>query len=217
MSTLLSRIQGWPQVESAGAIFGLPLTNFRHTITMSTLDGRKLDDQEQDQRTLQVRLVSPDYFRAMGIPIRRGRVFGAADQLGAPYVVVVNEAAALSVWPDTDPLGHHFTMGTRMGQEAAPLGGTVIGVVADVHDSGPASTVRPTLYAAHGQFPVSFVSVAVKARGEPAPLVEPLRQLVTQLDPGLPMFRVRTMEQLATDAVAQPRLYLMLLGMFAAA
>ena len=59
--------------------------------------------------------------------------------------------------------------------------------------------------------------MAVKARGEPGTLVEPLRQLLAQLDPALPMFRVRTMEQLASDAVAQPRLYLMLLGLFAAA
>jgi putative ABC transport system permease protein len=153
----------------------------------------------------------------MGISIRRGRPFGAADRLGAPSVVIINEAAARRLWPESDPLGHHFTMGTRLGQEGEPLGGTVVGVVADIHDFGPASTVRPTMYAAHGQFPVDFVSVAVKTRGEPGELVQPLSQLVSQLDPGLPIFRVRTMERLAAEAVAQPRLYLMLLSVFAAA
>ena len=77
--------------------------------------------------------------------------------------------------------------------------------------------MRPTVYASHGQFPTSFMSVAVKARGEPTALVEPLRQLIAQLDGGLPMFRVRSMEQLSSDAVAQPRLYLVLLTVFAAA
>ncbi len=217
VDTLVSRIKEWPQVETAGAIFGLPLSNFRFMITMTTIDGRKLSDAEQDQHTLGVRVITPDYFRAMGIPIRVGRPFGAADRLGAPTVVIINEAAARQLWPDSDPLGHHFTMGTRLGQEGEALGGTVVGVVADVRDFGPASTVRPTVYAAHAQFPTEFLSVAVKARGEPGALVEPLRQLMAQLDPALPMFRVRTMEQLASDAVAQPRLYLMLLGLFAAA
>jgi predicted permease len=217
VDTLISRIEGWPQVERAGAIFGLPLSNFRYSITVTTIDGRKLSDAEQDQHTLGVRVITPDYFRAMSIPIRLGRAFGAADRLGAPTVAIINEAAARQLWPDSDPLGRHFTMGTRLGQEGEALGGTVVGVVADVHDYGPASTTRPTVYASHAQFPTEFMSVAVKARGEPAALVEPLRQLMAQLDPALPMFRVRTMEQLATDAIAQPRLYLVLLGLFAAA
>ena len=61
--------------NAAGAIFGLPLTNFRYTISMSTLDGRALDNDEQTQRSLQVRVVTPDYFRSLGIPIVRGRAF----------------------------------------------------------------------------------------------------------------------------------------------
>ena len=62
-----------PGVASAGAIFGLPLTDFGYTISMSTLDGRRLADEEQDARSLQVRVMTPDYFRSMGIPVVRGR------------------------------------------------------------------------------------------------------------------------------------------------
>lgn len=217
VDTLLSRIDAWPHVEAAGAVFGLPLTNFGYVISMSTLDGRRLDDQEQDERSLQVRVATPGYFRAMGIPVRRGRLFDGSDRRGAPAVVIVNETAAGRLWPGDDALGHAFTLGTRLGQGGPPVGGSVVGVVGDVRDGGPASTVRPTVYVPHGQFPTSFLTVTVKAAGEPGGLVEPLGQLLADLDPALPMFRVRTMEQLAADAVARPRLFLTLLGVFAAA
>jgi predicted permease len=217
VETLLARLAARPQVEAAGAIFGLPLTNFGYVISMSTLDGRRLDDEEQNRRSLQVRVVTPDYFRAMGIPVRLGRVFSDIDRPGAPAVVVVNQTAADRLWPGESPLGHEFTLGTRLGQGGAPVGGTVIGVVGDVHDGGPAAAVRPTMYVAHGHFPTSFLSMAVKSRTEAAALVEPLRETLAELDPALPMFRVRSMSQLADNAVARPRLLLTLLGVFAAA
>lgn len=129
--------------------------------------------------------------------------------------MVVNETAAGRLWSGDDALGHAFTLGTRLGQGGLPVGGSVVGVVGDVRDGGPAATVRPTVYAAHGQFPTSFLTVTVKATGEPGVLVEPLRQLLGEMDPALPMFRVRTMDQLSADAVARPRLFLTLLGVFA--
>ena len=215
---LMSRLAGLPQTESAGVIFGLPLTNFAYTISMSTIDGRKIDnDEEQTQKSLQVRIVTPDYFKAMGIPIRRGRGIQDSDRLGGEYSVVINETAAARLWPDQDPLGHQFTLGTRMGQGGASAGGTVVGVAGDVHDFGPVPKVRPTVYMSHAQFPVSFFSVVIKTRGEPSTAIEPARAIVAAMDPDLPMFQVRTMERLAGASVAQPRLYLLLLAMFAAA
>ena len=216
--TLMSRLAALPQTESAGAVFGLPLTNFAYTISMSTIDGRKIDnDEEQTQKSLQVRIVTPDYFKTMGIPIRRGRAIQDSDRLGGEYSVVINETAASRLWPDQDPLGHQFTLGTRMGQGGASAGGTVVGVAADVHDFGPVPKVRPTVYLSHAQFPINFFSVVIKTRGEPSAAIEPARAIVAAMDPDLPVFQVRTMEQLAGQAVAQPRLYLLLLAMFAAA
>lgn len=219
VQTFLARVAAHPDVESAGAIFGLPLTNFRYGITMSTLDGRKLDDDEQTERALQVRVVTPDYFRAMGIPVRRGRPIDESDGQGSMPVVVVNEAAAGRLWPGEEPLGHEFTLGTGMGQGAQRAGGRVMGVVGDVRDFGPAAPVRPTVYLSHRQFPVSFLTFAIKTRGEPQALIGPLRQMLADLDPDLPMYSIRTMDQRAHDGVAQPRLMLMLtlIGLFAAA
>jgi predicted permease len=215
VSGLLERIAARPDVESAGAVFGLPLTNFRYGISTSTIDGVRLSDEEQDRLTLQVRIVTPDYFRALGITVARGRGITAGDRMGAELVAVLNETAAARLFPSTEAVGHHLTLGTRMGQGGPPAGGTIVGIVRDVREHGPAAPVRPTIYLAHQQFPVDFVSMVIRARGEPATLVEPMRALMAETDPDLPMFRVRTMDQIAGIAVAQPRLYTVLIGCFA--
>jgi predicted permease len=217
VDTFLARVATHPGMESAGAIFGLPLSNFRYAITMNTLDGRVLNDDEQTERLMQVRVVTPDYFATMGIPLRRGRALSRSDGQGSPPVVVVNESAASRLWPGEDPLGHEFTLGTRLGQGGSPAGGMVVGVAGDVRDHGPSAAVRPTVYLSHAQFPVSFVTFVIKSRGEPQALIPPLRQALAELDPDLPMFSVRTMEQRVSDGVAQPRLVLTLIGLFAAA
>jgi putative ABC transport system permease protein len=214
VDTLLGEIARQPGTRAVGAIFGLPLTNFRYSISTSTLDGRRLDNDEQMRKSVQVRVVSPGYFRALGIPIMQGRSLSNADRLGAALAVVVNETAARQLWPGATPLGHELTLGTRMGQGGANAGGTVVGVAKDVHDFGPAAQVRPTVFLAHGQFPVEFVTVV--ARGVNGPVtVEALRTIVARLDPDLPIYRVRTMAQIASNAVAQPRVYLLLLSLFA--
>jgi predicted permease len=215
VETLTSRIASNPSVESAGAVFGLPLSGFSYGISTSTIDGRRLTDDEQDALTLQIRVVTPDYFKTLAIPVTRGRGFTAADRLGMPSVAVLNQAAAARIWKDGEPLGHELRIGTRFGLGGEQAGGTVVGVVGDVRDFGPAAPVRPTLYLAHAQWPVQFVSVVARARGEPASLVEPMRSVLQQIDPDVPMFRVRSMPQIVANAVAQPRLYMVLIVCFA--
>ncbi len=122
--------------------------------------------------TLQVRLVTPDYFRTMGIPVVRGRGFTPADRMGSQPVAMLNETAAARVWPDQDAIGHHLEIGTRFGMGGNRAGGTVIGIAGDVRDSGPASPVAPTLYLSHGQWPDGSVTIVARARnGEPSSLV----------------------------------------------
>lgn len=216
VESLLARIAARPDVAAAGAVFGLPLTNFRYGISTSTLDGVVLSDEEQDRLVLQVRVVTPDYFRAMRIPVLRGRGVTDGDRGNAPLVVLLNEVAASRLWPGEDALGHRLEIGTRLSQGGPRAGGVVVGIVGDVRDHGPSARLAPTVYFAHAQFPMDFMTVTVRARGEPSPLTEPLRVLLRDLDPDVPMFRVRTMAQIAANAVAQPRLYLVLIGCFAA-
>ena len=213
--TLISRIAMHPDVESVGGATGLPLSNFRYGISTSSIDGRRLSDDEQDALTLQIRIVTPDYFRTLGIPISRGRAFSSSDRMGAASVAIVNEAAARRLWKDADPLGHELRMGTRFGLGGDPAGGVIVGVAGGVRESGPAAPVAPTLYLAHAQWPLDYLSVVVKARGEPAAIIEPARGILRELDPDVPMFAVRSMTQIASNAVAQPRLYMVLIGCFA--
>jgi putative ABC transport system permease protein len=215
VETLISRIEQLPDVVSAGAVFGLPFQNFRYGISVSTIDGRRLSDDEQDRLTTQVRAVTPGYFSTVGMTIVRGRGINAADRLGSEPVVVLSETAAKRLWPNDDPIGRHFTIGSRMGQGGANAGGTVVGIVGDIHDLQPGLPVRPSLYLAHAQFPVDGVSLVARSRNDPTVLIEPMRALLAALDPNVPMFRVRTMEQLGADVVSQPRLYATLLGGFA--
>lgn len=216
IETLTSRIASHPAAESAGAVFGLPLSGMSYGISTSTIDGRRLSDDEQDALTLQIRVVTPDYFKTMSIPVSRGRGFTPADRMGAASVAVLNEAAARRIWPDGDPLGHEMRIGTRFGLGGEPAGGVIVGVVGDVHDHGPAVPVRPTLYLSHAQWPVDSMTIVAKARGEPSALVEPMRSALQNLDPDVPMFAVRSMPQLVSNAVAQPRLYMVLIVCFAA-
>ena len=206
-----------PDVASAGAVFGLPLSDFSYGISLYSLDGRVLPDEEQDRHILQVRVVTPDYFRTMRIPVRRGRAFTRGDRAGAPPVAVLSESAAAQVWPGGDALGHRLTIGTTLGQGGERVGGEVIGVAGDVHHFGPGTQVKPTIYVAHAQFPISFVTVAARARRDPSALVGPARDLLAARDADVPMFRIRSVPEFQASAVAQPRVYAVLLALFAGA
>lgn len=215
IDALVKRIAARPDVESAGAVFGLPLTNFRYGISTSTRDGVTLSDDEQDRLTLQIRLITPDYFKTMQIPVTRGRAFADGDQMGSQPVAILNQTAANRLWPDQNPLGHQLEIGSRFGLGGARAGGSIVGVVGDVRDGGPSARPPATLYLAYGQWPDDFMTIVAKARGEPSSLVEPMRAALRDLDPDLPMFAVRSMEQISANAIAQPRLYLVLIACFA--
>ena len=213
--TLMARIATHPSVESVGGNTGLPLTRFAFGISTSSVDGRTLSDDEQDALTLQIRLVTPDYFKTMGIAIPRGRPFLSTDRTGTGPVVILNETAAKRVWKEVDPLGHELRIGTRLGLGGERAGGAVVGIAADVREFGPAAPAPPTLYLAYAQWPISYLTLVAKSRGDAASLIEPMRTVLRDLDSDVPMYAVRSMDQLVSNAIAQPRLYLVLIASFA--
>jgi predicted permease len=213
---LLEDIRRLPGVERAGAAFGLPLTGFGYRISLYEKDGVRVPDTPQEMVLLNVRVVTPDYFAAIGLPLRHGRSIEAGDGPTSPAVALVNESAAHALWPGSDAIGRSLTVGTHLGQEDRRVGGTVVGVVADSLERGPMAPARPTIYVAHAQFPDGFVAVAIRTSGA-GPEVPVLRATLAAIDPDVPMFRVRTMAQLASSAVAQPRLLMLLMSMFGAA
>jgi predicted permease len=218
VNQLIVRAAALPQVESAAAVYGLPLTDFSHTITLASLDGRALTrDPDRPRPSVQIRIVTPDYFKAMGIPLRSGRAIDSSDRHGGAPSVVINETAAAEIWPGQDPLGHEFSLGTPLGLDGPRAGGTVVGVVGDVRDFGPVPKMLPTVYLSYNQFPMPYLTLVLKTRGEPSTVIDPARAMLRDLDPDLPMFEVRSLNQLAGNVVAQPRLYLLVLALFAGA
>ena len=216
VASALQELRGLPGVESAGAAFGLPLSGFRYSISLYELDGRRFESAEDDV-SVQVRVVTPDYFDTLRLPVVRGRDLDESDRPGSAPVVWVNQAAARLLWPEGEPLGRHLTLSTGFGLERGRAGGEVAGVVRDVRHFGPAAEPQPEVYLAHAQWPVDFVTVALRSRREPLALLEPARQTLRRLDPEVPLARARSMEQLVALAVARPRFYLTLLAAFAAA
>jgi len=151
------------------------------------------------------RMVSAGFFKAMGIPLLRGRTFSDEDREGGAPVVILSADMAHRFWPNEDAVGHYLNVNGPM---------RIVGVVGDVRNVNKAIDPSPTMYLSTTQFLWPAMTFVVRTRGsEPiAPLV---RRVVSKLDPELAVFNVRTMETLIQTNTAQPRLAAWLVGAFA--
>lgn len=213
---LLTRAERHPGVSAAGAVNVLPFSGMNYMISVEELDGGPAYDQPGEEQYVYLRVATPEYFRALGVPLRAGRSLGEADRHGAPPAVVVNETAARLLWPGGSPLGHTVEVGTSFGVGRGRAGGEVVGVVGDVRHASLASEPLPEMYVAHAQFPVDWLTLVLRTDRDPALLVEEMRRLVAEADPNLPIFQVRSMEERLAESMADHRLYTFLLGLFAA-
>lgn len=167
-----------------------------------------------------VRPVSADYFSALGIPLRAGRMFTTAeDRYGPPPVVVVSEAFAKKYFPAGDAIGKHITLGidhdTAAAGKSVTAGGEIVGVVADVKQRELKETPDPAVYLPHGTYPESNMAFVIRSNAELSVLTSAIRQRLQQIDPDIPLYGVETMSDAIAGSVAQPRFYTSLLGAFA--
>jgi len=155
------------------------------------------------------RWVTPGYFAAMGIPIQQGRVFTSRDTADQPSVVVINETLAKQFFGARDPVGHRLKV----------LGAwrTIVGVVSDVKSASLESDVRPQVYRPHAQDPWPPMTVVVHTEGNPLALASVVRSEVKALDSELPAAKMRTMEQVLSNATGSRRFNTALLAFFAIA
>ena len=217
VETLLARAATVPNVESAGAVFGLPLSSFQFGISTSTRDGVTLSDDEQDALTLQVRLVTPDYFRTMGIPIVKGRGFTAGDRIGAQ--------AGRDAEPDrcgARVAGSGCARASPADRHTVRHGRRARRRHRDRHRrrrarlrSGSAGRRRRCICRTRSGRTAASASSRRRATAIRPRSCSRLRALLQELDADVPMSAVRSMEQLSSAAVAQPRLYLVLIASFA--
>lgn len=165
------------------------------------------------------RAVTPDYLTAIGVPLTRGRLLDARDQAGAPAVVVINESMARQYFDGLDPLGQRMQIGTEPDPNFGMM--EVVGVVADVKQSFEAGS-KSEFFVPYSQFPDPiltgmYLNVALVARtkSDPTAIVPSVRAALREIDPNQPLVNVRTMETAMAGTVAQPRLQMALLVVFA--
>jgi putative ABC transport system permease protein len=204
---LTDSLERLPRVRAAGAISYLPLGGGEN-MGGFFIEGEPPVKPGSEPRA-ERRWVTPGYFAAMGIPIRRGRVFTPRDTADQPRVVVVNETVARQFFGSGDPLGRRLRVGGAWRN--------IVGVVADVKSSSLESTVRPQVYVPHAQWPWAGMTVVVNADGDASALVPGTRSQLKAIDAQVPPANMRTMEQVVSRASSSRRFNMALLLFFAVA
>ena len=207
-----------PTVASAGASTAVPLTPGGNGNGLLA-DGKPPEPRNFVQSRLGI--VTLDYFRTLRMPLRRGRLFTRDDRKGATRVAILNESAARALFPGENPLGKRF--GCCDGTPGSPGWRTVVGVVGDMRSRGPAQEAGPEFFLPIAQAPDvawtwiqrTMTLVARSSTGDSATLTGVARDAVRRVDPTLPLYQVRSMEQRLTASIAQARfntLLMLLLG-----
>jgi putative ABC transport system permease protein len=164
---------------------------------------------------MEVRIVTADYFKTMGIPVVQGRPFEPTDTASSGQVVVLNESAVRRFFPGQDPLGQRITVGMGRPPERPKAGGEVVGIVGDVKDRGLAEENPPEIYLPNTQIPVYSMDVVLRTAVSPLTLARAAEAAVHEIDPELPVARMQTLQQVVARSLSEPRFYMLLLAVFA--
>jgi putative ABC transport system permease protein len=202
---VLERARAVPGVEAVGATNMLPLSGNDRTASFDIEGQPSTPDNQPDAGT---RVVSPDYFRALGVPTLRGRVFTDRDADGQPLVLVVNDAFARRFMPGQDPTGRGIIIGDDTWR--------IVGVVGDVRHEGVDVPAEPEFYAPYLQSPERGMTLVLRTNASnPAAVTTGLREVVRSVDKDLYLPEARTMNQLLSDSLARRRFNTVLVGVFA--
>jgi putative ABC transport system permease protein len=157
------------------------------------------------------RSVTPGYFAATGVPLKKGRLIAETDGEPAPRVVVITETMARRIWPGVDPLGQQVTVG------GSPAPWTVVGIVGDIRDQLLQEEPEPMMYLSFQQVPWSSMWVLVRGPGDPMALAPVVRREIRAIDPLLPVANEQPLSRLVSQIAAQPRFTALIFGLFASA
>lgn len=191
---VLHALREMPGVEAAGTVTGLPLTP-EGLVQQPINPVQDHESQEGEFISRKIRAASPGYFEAMGIPLLAGRDFEDADHLESAPVTIVSQRMADEFWPGRDPLGLTIMDSIR-----------VVGVVGDVKDvrvtdEEPPIAYFPLLSAAWGANLSAQMYYVVRTNGDPAELVPAVRDELRRIAPGVPMYKVSTMDRVVADSI----------------
>ncbi len=202
---VLARIAALPGVRAVGAGLNHPL-KAGWTTRMTVDDRPTRPGEELDE--VRLRPVTPDYFRAAGVPLLAGRFLEPGDGQEAPAVVLINQALARRYFPDENPVGRALSFWGRSRR--------IVGVVQDVKFDGLGRDTAPAMYPPLAQIPMSEFSLVVRTAGDPLSLAPALTAAIWSVDRDLAVFNLRSLEQVLASSLARPRSNMLLLAIFAA-
>ena len=210
---LLERMRALPGVHSAAVASSLPPNDLEWRDNYMVEGQTPLPDAQLPSAAMLI--VSPDYFRSLGIPLLQGRNFTEADIRDGAPVTIISETLARRSFPNQNPIGKRFKVG-GVDRPTNPWS-EIIGVVADVKYEGLAAAPIPAFYESANQRSYRGMYLVLNFSGDTAALTNAVRREVRALDPQLPVANIRTVERLMAQSVAQPRFRTMLIGSFSGA
>lgn len=206
---LLARVEHLPGVISVGGATELPMG------TGSTTGGFEIEGRPpfkaDESPNIEKSVVTPNYFRTMGIAVMRGRGFGSQDTETAPKAVVINEELARLYWPNQDPLGKRIDL--EWGKEGDWQ--QIVGVIANLRYGALDKAVVPAAYVASTQYPVSGLEIAVQSSIPPEELVAEIRDQVKHMDSMLPVANIITLRDIVGESMSSRRSSTALVSLFA--
>jgi putative ABC transport system permease protein len=206
---VLEKVSTVPGVLDAGMINTLPLD--KGPTTRFRVEGRPVTTPDKWPST-NYRVVSPNYFRAMSIPLVQGRAFTDRDAENAPQTIIVNQELAESVFPGENAVGKRITFGRADNQQPAWL--EIVGVAANVRSTELREEAASELYFSSLQNPFPNMSLVIRSSVEPESLGASVRQIVNEVNKTVPVSNVQTMDHVVSQSITQPRFNLFLLGLF---
>jgi predicted permease len=214
---LMPQLAAIPGVQSAAAVNGAP-TVVRSNGGYMIEGGATFEQMRTRSPQALFTVVTPDYFRTIGVAVTRGRDFGGGDIEGAPLVAVVNEAFVRAAFPSQDPLGRRIGTGMDgvLGPDGTPFV-SIVGVAADVRANDPSIAPQPQVYMPFEQHP-SFstaLTLVLRTAADPLQVAAATQQRIRGLNPEVPV-KISTMSEALGVAVAAPKFRTVLLGLFAA-
>jgi predicted permease len=202
-------MEALPGVVSVGGTTRVPLGS-TSVSTSIQIEGRAVPAAEQPE--VQFRRAMHNYFETMGIPLRQGRTFNQNDSPTAPPVAVINDTMARRLFPNQDPVGQHV----RMGPNPNGPWTTIVGVIGDVRHGGLEEVPQPELYITYLQGAPVGPFIVLRTTGDPALMAETVRAEIRRIDKNLPVYDMRTMSTLRSEAVSTRRFILLIVGAFGA-
>ncbi|MCI0415427.1 ABC transporter permease [bacterium] len=210
---LIEDLQNLPGIVSVGGATALPTSPLGPDFERPVWEKSGLP-VDQSKRHADVRMVTPDYFRTLGISVLHGRGFSAQDTPDSPGVVIVNETLSRQIWPNRSAVGQQLVVDYSTSGTYAY---EVIGVVNDVRFRGPRSHPRSEIYFPHAQRSYLVMNMAIRTETDPRLLIGPVREVLRKIDPQKPAHSITPLEDLVEATLVRDRYAMNLVSSFALA